>query len=67
MQVLLTYKGQNLAVMDITSKFVPNKAKEAKLCYGRPFVTRPGSTMRFRRRSYRSVSPRVSVRRLEVP
>mmetsp|Transcript_32072 Transcript_32072/g.38852 ORF Transcript_32072/g.38852 Transcript_32072/m.38852 type:complete len:453 (+) Transcript_32072:20-1378(+) len=44
-KVLLTYKGQNLAVMDIDSKFVPNKPKEAKLCYGTSSLEHPGVQM----------------------
>jgi len=44
-KVLLTYKGQNLAVMEITSQFVPNKAKEAKMCYGTSSLEHPGVQM----------------------
>ena len=33
-KVLLSYQGTDLAVLSVDSKYVPNKAKEAKLCYG---------------------------------
>ena len=44
-QVLLTYKGQNLAVLDVESKWQPNKAKETKLCYGTSSLEHPGVQM----------------------
>lgn len=45
LQVLLTYKGQDLAVLEVDSKWVPNKAKEAKLCYGTSSLEHPGVQM----------------------
>jgi sulfate adenylyltransferase len=44
-QVLLTYKGQNLAVLDVESKWQPNKAKETKMCYGSSSLEHPGVQM----------------------
>lgn len=44
-KVLLTYKGQNLGVLEVESKWVPNKAKEAKLCYGTSSLEHPGVQM----------------------
>ena len=44
-QVLLTYKGQQVAVLAISSKYKPNKPKEAKLCYGTSSIEHPGVSM----------------------
>ncbi len=44
-KVLLTYKGQKIAVVDIGSKWVPNKPKEAKNCYGTSSLEHPGVQM----------------------
>ncbi|GBF95517.1 sulfate adenylyltransferase [Raphidocelis subcapitata] len=44
-KVLLTYKGQDLAVLEVDSKWVPNKALEAKLCYGTSSLEHPGVQM----------------------
>ena len=45
MRVLLTYQGQNIAVMDVDSKWTPNKALEAKKCYGTSSLEHPGVQM----------------------
>jgi sulfate adenylyltransferase len=45
LQVLLSYKGQNIAVLSISSKYKPNKPKEAKLCYGTSSIEHPGVSM----------------------
>eukprot|EP00879_Flechtneria_rotunda_P026096 GHRR01027783.1.p1 GENE.GHRR01027783.1~~GHRR01027783.1.p1 ORF type:complete len:124 (-),score=34.78 GHRR01027783.1:120-491(-) len=45
LQVLLSYKGQNLAVLDIESKWVPNKTLETKQCYGTSSLEHPGTLM----------------------
>jgi len=65
MKVLLTYKGQNLAVMDISSKFVPNKAKEAKMCYGTSSLEHPGVQMIAMERGKYYIGG--SVKGLELP
>jgi len=44
-KVLLKYQGQDLAVIDVESKFVPNKPKEAKMCYGTSSIEHPGVSM----------------------
>ncbi|KAF8065943.1 sua1 [Scenedesmus sp. PABB004] len=44
-KVLLTYKGQDLAVLEVESKWVPNKALETKLCYGTTSLEHPGTLM----------------------
>jgi len=44
-KVLLTYQGQNLAVMDVEEKWVPNKPLEAKACYGTTSLEHPGVQM----------------------
>ena len=43
--MLLHYKGQDIAVLEVTSKYRPNKAKEAKLCYGTSSLEHPGVQM----------------------
>ena len=45
MKVLLTYKGQNLAVMEVESTYKPNKPLEAKKCYGTSSLEHPGVQM----------------------
>jgi len=45
MNVLLTYKGQDLAVMEIESAYKPNKPLEAKQCYGTSSLEHPGVQM----------------------
>ena len=45
MKVLLTYNGQNLAVMEIESTYKPNKPLEAKKCYGTSSLEHPGVQM----------------------
>ncbi|KIY94849.1 ATP-sulfurylase [Monoraphidium neglectum] len=44
-KVLLTYKGQELAVVEVESKWIPNRALEAKLCYGTSSLEHPGVQM----------------------
>ncbi|WIA17311.1 hypothetical protein OEZ85_014176 [Tetradesmus obliquus] len=44
-RVLLTYKGQDLAVMEVESKWLPNKALETKACYGTTSLEHPGTLM----------------------
>jgi sulfate adenylyltransferase len=44
-RLLLTYRGQELGVLDVESKWAPNKAKEAKLCYGTSSLEHPGVSM----------------------
>ena len=44
-KVLLTYQGEDLAVMEVESKYVPDKAKEALNCYGTSSIEHPGVLM----------------------
>jgi sulfate adenylyltransferase len=44
-KLLLTYKGQNIAVMDVESRYKPNKVKEVKACYGSSSLEHPAVTM----------------------
>lgn len=45
MKVLLEYNGQQLGVLEVSSKYTPNKPKEAKLCYGTSSLEHPGAQM----------------------
>lgn len=45
MKVELTYQGQSLAVLDIDSKWMPDKAVEALNCYGTSSLEHPGVLM----------------------
>eukprot|EP00238_Polyblepharides_amylifera_P007474 CAMPEP_0196591380 /NCGR_PEP_ID=MMETSP1081-20130531/69398_1 /TAXON_ID=36882 /ORGANISM="Pyramimonas amylifera, Strain CCMP720" /LENGTH=398 /DNA_ID=CAMNT_0041914725 /DNA_START=209 /DNA_END=1405 /DNA_ORIENTATION=- len=45
MKVLLTYNGQNIAVMEVESRFKPNKPLEALKCYGTSSLEHPGVQM----------------------
>lgn len=45
MKVLLQYDNQDLGVLEITSKYLPNKPKEAKMCYGTSSLEHPGVKM----------------------
>merc|ERR1719343_32646 len=44
-KVLLTYKGTNMAVMTVTSKYKPDKPKECLECYGTASIEHPGVRM----------------------
>ena len=48
--VLLTYKKQKLAVLEITSKWEPDKSIEAKFCYGTNSLNHPAVKMIFNER-----------------
>ncbi|GAB4819270.1 hypothetical protein N2152v2_006316 [Parachlorella kessleri] len=43
--VLLTYRGQEVAVLDVESRWVPNKVAEAKACYGSTSLEHPAVHM----------------------
>ena len=45
MKVLLTYKGQDVAVMDVDSRWAPNKTEEAAACYGSTSLEHPAVSM----------------------
>ena len=42
-QVLLTYKGQQLGVLEVESKWAPNKVKEVVNCYKTSKLEHPGA------------------------
>ena len=44
-RILLTYKGQNLAVIDLEEKWEPDKVIEAKECYGTTSLEHPAVRM----------------------
>ncbi|WP_320663341.1 sulfate adenylyltransferase [Prochlorococcus sp. MIT 1223] len=44
-RVLLKYKGQDLAVIDIEEKWIPDKVTEAKFCYGTTSLEHPAVKM----------------------
>jgi len=44
-RVLLTYKGQDIAIMDVESRWRPNKVKEVKSCYGSSSLEHPAVQM----------------------
>ena len=44
-RLLLTYKGQQLAVFTVESKWAPNKPLEAKHCYGTTSIEHPAVQM----------------------
>ena len=45
MNLLLRYQGTDMAVMEVTDKYTPNKALEAKQCYGVSTIEHPGVHM----------------------
>lgn len=44
-RLLLQYQGQDLAVMAVSSRWTPNKPKEAKHCYGTTSIEHPAVQM----------------------
>ena len=44
-KVLFTYKGKDIAVMDVEDRFVPDKALETLKCYGTSALEHPGVRM----------------------
>eukprot|EP00941_MAST-03F_sp_MAST-3F-sp1_P005680 g5680.t1 len=44
-KALLRYKGTDIAVLDIEDKYLPDKPKEVKLCYGTSELEHPGVQM----------------------
>ncbi len=49
-KVLLLFKGQSLAVLEINSKWEPDKLSEAKFCYGTNSLDHPAVKMIFHER-----------------
>ncbi len=48
--ILLTYKKQKIAVLEVSSKWEPNKSLEAELCYGTNSLDHPAVKMIFNER-----------------
>ena len=48
--ILLTYKKQKLAVLEVSSKWEPDKSKEAEFCYGTNSLDHPAVKMIFNER-----------------
>ena len=49
-KILLTYKKQEIAVLEVSSKWEPDKSLEAKLCYGTNSLDHPAVKMIFNER-----------------
>ena len=49
-KILLTYKNQKLAVLEVLSKWEPDKSMEAELCYGTNSLDHPAVKMIFNER-----------------
>tara|TARA_Y100000589_G_scaffold329144_1_gene374936 strand:+ start:1864 stop:3039 length:1176 start_codon:yes stop_codon:yes gene_type:complete len=49
-KILLTYKGQKLAVLEVNSKWEPDKSIEAEKCYGTNSLEHPAVKMIFHER-----------------
>ena len=49
-KILLTYKGQNLAVLEVSTIWEPNKSIEAEQCYGTNSLDHPAVKMIFHER-----------------
>lgn len=45
MKVALAYEGQTIGVLEIESKWAPDKAQEALACYGTSSLEHPGVLM----------------------
>ena len=57
--ILLTYKKQNIAVLEVSSKWEPDKSLEAKLCYGTNSLDHPAVKMIFNERGRFYIGGRV--------
>ncbi len=49
-KILLTYKNQKLAVLEVNSRWEPDKSQEAELCYGTKSLEHPAVKMIFHER-----------------
>jgi len=57
--ILLTYKKQKIAVLEVSSKWEPDKSSEAKLCYGTNSLDHPAVKMIFNERGRFYIGGRV--------
>ncbi len=58
-KILLTYKKQNLAVLEVSSTWEPDKSLEAELCYGTNSLDHPAVKMIFNERGRFYIGGRV--------
>jgi sulfate adenylyltransferase len=58
-KILLTYKKQKIAVLEVSSKWEPDKSLEAKLCYGTNSLDHPAVKMIFNERGRFYIGGRV--------
>ena len=63
--ILLTYKKQKIAVLEVSSKWEPDKSLEAELCYGTNSLDHPAVKMIFNERGRFYIGGRVYG--LELP
>ncbi len=64
-KILLTYKKQKLAILEVDSKWEPDKSAEARLCYGTNSLDHPAVKMIFNERGRFYIGGRVYG--LEIP
>ena len=64
-KILLTYKGQSLAIVEVDSKWEPDKSSEAELCYGTNSLDHPAVQMIFHERGRFYVGGKIFG--LEIP
>ena len=57
--ILLTYKKQKIAVLEVSSKWEPDKSLEAELCYGTNSLDHPAVKMIFNERGRYYIGGRV--------
>ncbi len=57
--ILLTYKKQKIAVLEVSSKWEPDKSLEAELCYGTNSLNHPAVKMIFNERGRFYIGGRV--------
>jgi len=57
--ILLTYKKQKIAVLEVSSKWEPDKSLEAELCYGTSSLDHPAVKMIFNERGRFYIGGRV--------
>jgi len=57
--ILLTYKNQKIAILEVSSKWEPDKSLEAELCYGTNSLDHPAVKMIFNERGRFYIGGRV--------
>ena len=64
-KILLTYKNKKLAILEVNSKWEPDKSAEAELCYGTKSLDHPAVKMIFNERGRFYIGGRIYG--LELP